>query len=241
MSFTQDELQAFNTILEQKLEMHRRALELSLDQRMSVLRKEFEQCLSAVQHDLLHNLPLRLSEQQNELKDTMSKYLEMYPQRVIEEAVPGDAKMAEMQAEISWDDLMDVIDKVVSARLSVLEGSIQAMVRDAEHSVLTQLHGLQSNLMQIRSRCTDTLAMGMNDANGVTGVTDIQDVFTSVEQLEHIVESLQVAMTANHTLLSNRLYHHQHQPFERAHPAQPPVIPSSESDGQDGEFAPHDN
>jgi hypothetical protein len=225
MSFTQDELQAFNTILEQKLAMHRRELELSLDQRMSVLKQEFERCL-AEQQDLLHNLPLRLSDQQNELKDTVSKYLEMYQPRVIEEVEQGNATIAEMQAEISWDDLMDVIDKVVSDRLSLLEGSIQSMVRNAESSLLTQLHSLQGNLMQIRSRCADTTT---------TGMTDIQDVFTSVEQLEHIVESLQVAMTANHTLLSNRLYHHQHLPLERAHPAQPPVLASSESDMQDGE------
>jgi len=33
---------------------------------------------------------------------------------------------------------------------------------------------------------------------------------------------MQVAMTANHALLSNRLYHHQHLPLERAHPASLP-------------------
>jgi hypothetical protein len=32
------------------------------------------------------------------------------------------------------------------------------------------------------------------------------------------MESMQVAMTANHALLSNRLYHHQQLPLERAHP-----------------------
>lgn len=225
MSFTQDELQAFNTILEQKLALHRRELELSLDQRMKMLRQEFEQYLATMQQDL-QNLPLRLSEQQNELKDTVSKYLAAYQPRVIEEVEQGDAGIAGVQAEISWDDLMDVIDKVVSDRLSLLEGAIQAMVRNAEHSLLTQLHSLQSSMTLIRSHCTDTTS---------TGMTDIQDVFTSVEQLEHIIELLQVAMTANHTLLSNRLYHHQHLPLERAHPTPPPVLPASENDVQDGE------
>ncbi len=225
MSFTQDELQAFNTILEQKLALHRRELELSLDQRMKMLRQEFEQYLATMQQDL-QNLPLRLSEQQNELKDTVSKYLAAYQPRVLEEVEQGDAGIAGLQAEISWDDLMDVIDKVVSDRLSLLEGAIQAMVRNAEHSLLTQLHSLQSSMTLIRSRCTDTTS---------TGMTDIQDVFTSVEQLEHIIKSLQVAMTANHTLLSNRLYHHQHLPLERAHPIPPPVLPANENDVQDGE------
>ncbi|MBV9258347.1 MAG: hypothetical protein JO215_10040, partial [Ktedonobacteraceae bacterium] len=53
MSFTQDELQSLNTILEQKLAAHRRELELSLDQRMNTLRQEFGQCLSALQQNLL--------------------------------------------------------------------------------------------------------------------------------------------------------------------------------------------
>lgn len=226
MSFTQDELQAFNIILEQKLAQHRRELELSLDQRMSMLKQEFEQYLAAVQQNLLHDLPLKLAEQQNQLKDTVTRYLETYPPHVIEEVQPRDARMAEMQAEISWDDLMDVIDKVVSDRLSALEGSIQSMVTSTERSLLTQLHGLQSSLQSMRSRCADPTT---------TGMTDIQDVFTSVEQLEHIIESLQVAMTANHTLLSNRLYHHQHLPLERAHPAPPPVLPASENAVQSGE------
>ncbi len=232
MSFTQDELQAFNTILEQKLEMHRRELEHSLDQRMSVLKQEFEQCLSILKQDLLHNLPLRLSEQQNKLQETVSKYLEIYQQRVIEEAEQGDTKVTEMQAEISWDDLMDVIDKVVSDRLSVLEGSIQSMVRNTERSLLMQLQSLQRNLLQVQSHCAEATTTGMN---GTNGMTDIQDMFTSVEQLEHIVESLQIAMTANHTLLSNRLSHHQHLPLDRAHLAQPPVQPSGENDEQDEE------
>ena len=85
------------------------------------------------------------------------------------------------------------------------------MVRNAEHSLLTQLHSLQSSMTLIKSHCTDTTS---------TGVTDIQDVFTSIEQLEHVIESLQVAMTANHTFLSNRLIHHQHLPLERAHPSE---------------------
>ncbi len=222
MSFTQDELQAFNTILEQKLATHRRELELSLDQRMNMLRQELEQYLAAVQQNLLYHLPLSLSDQQNELKNTVSQYLETYQAHVSEGVNHGDANVAEIQAEISWEDLMGVIDKVVSDRLSLLEGSIQTMFRNTERSLLTQLHSLQSNLMQIVPQFSDTTNANM---------TDIQDVFTSIEQLERIIESLQVAMTANHTLLSNRLYHHQHLPLERAHPAQPSAQPSTNESG----------
>src|SRR5260370_33210021 len=48
--------------------------------------------------------------------------------------------------------------------------------------------------------------------------TTIQEVLHGIEHLERIIESMQVAMTANHALLSNRLYHHQQLPLERAHP-----------------------
>lgn len=203
MSFTQDELDAFNTILEQKLAIHRRELELSLDQRMNMLRKEFEQYL-------LQYLPLRMAEQQNEVKDAASQGLEPYQARVIEEVEQGDATIAEVQAEISWDDLMDVIDTVVGNRLSSLEGSIQAMVSNTERSLLTQLRSSHSDLLQARQGCADPLTLD---------ITTMQDVFTSVEQLEHLIEALQVTMTANHTLLANRLYHHLRQPLERAHVA----------------------
>lgn len=215
MSFTQDELLAFNTILEQKLAAHRRELELSLDQRMNVLKQEFERYLGAVQQDLLDNLPSRLLYQQNGLSDVGSKY----PAHAIEEVEQGDASIAEIQAEISWEDLMDVIDKVVSDRLTSFEESIQSMVKNTERSLLTQLRSLQNFLVQGQEKSADT-------AN--TGIGDAQDVLANVEQLEHLIESLQVAMTANHTLLSNRLYHHQHQPLERAHPS---VQPLSEDNG----------
>jgi len=217
MSFTQDELQSLNTILEQKLAAHRRELELSLDQRMNTLRQEFGQCLSALQQNLLRDLPLRLSDQRNEANEVGNQHLEMYRTRFIEEVDQGDAEIAEIQAEISWDDLMVVIDKVVNDRLSLLEGSIQSMVRNIERSLMTQICNLRNDLMQTRQRCPETMT---------TEITDIRDVFTSIEQLEHLVESLQVAMTANHTLLSNRLYHHQHLPLERAHS---PILPDVQS------------
>ena len=223
MSFTQDELQAFNTILEQKLAEHRRELELSLDQRMNVLKQEFERYLAVVQQELLHNLPSMLPYQQNGSGAVSSGYQELHHAHVIEEIEQGDAGIAEIQAEVSWEDLMDVIDKVVSDRLASLEGSIQSMVRNAERALLAQLHSLQENLA--RPYSTDVTT---------PHVSDLQDVFTNVEQLEHIVEALQVAMTANHTLLSNRLYHHQHQPLERAHPIVQPLSASDEesSDSQ---------
>ena len=47
--------------------------------------------------------------------------------------------------------------------------------------------------------------------------TNIQEILHGIEHLEQIIESMQVIMTSNHALLSNRLYHHQQLPLERAH------------------------
>jgi hypothetical protein len=47
----------------------------------------------------------------------------------------------------------------------------------------------------------------------------MQDILTSINQLERIVESMQVAITANSALFSHRLYYHQNLPIERAHPS----------------------
>ena len=209
MSFTQDELQAFHSILEQKLALHRRELELSLDQRMGMLRQEFKQYLTAVEQDLLYNLPLRFVEQQNELKDAIIQRIGSYPSRAVEEEVQaGGADVVEMQADIAWEDLMGVIDRVVGERLSSLEETIQLMVRNTEHSLLTELRNLQGDQAQAKQRCTTTVS---------TDVSDLDAIFTSIEQLEHVMEALQVTMTANHKLLSNRLSHHQHLSLERAH------------------------
>ena len=53
----------------------------------------------------------------------------------------------------------------------------------------------------------------------MASVTLSNEILRGIEQLEHIVESMQVVMTTNHALLSNRLYHHQQLPLERAHPS----------------------
>jgi hypothetical protein len=260
MSFTQDELQSFNTILEQKLSIHRREMEHSFDKRMNVLRREFEQRLASVQQDLLRHLPVRLSDQQNKLRNTFIQQLEgqqehiketfnqeiehlqqqqqqmfeatveralaaqllaieqlinqrlplqsIESQRAYENEEHPDIGTIEVQTEVSWEDLVDVIDKSIGERLSTLEETIQSIVKHTEHYLLTQLHILRNDLTQ-----------GRQSYSG--NITNIQDVFTSIEQLERIIESMQVAMTANHALLSNRLYHHQQLPLERAHPGTP--------------------
>ncbi len=256
MSFTQDELQSFNTILEQKLATHRRELERSFDQRIHVLRREFEQRLVAVQQDLLRLLPTRISEQRDTLKNIFIQQIEgqqehiakamnqeieqlqlqlqqslettieralaaqlLAIEQLINQRLPlqpaelpqaytgpaqADIDAIEVQTEVSWEDLVEVIDRSIGERLAGFEEAIQTIVKHTEHYLLAQLHLLRNDLTQGRQ-------------NYAGNITNIQDVFTSIEQLERIIESMQVAMTANHALLSNRLYHHQQMPLERAH------------------------
>ena len=83
MSFTQDELQAFNSILEQRLSAQRRdlerTLERTLEQRLSTFRREIDQRLTTVEQDILRNLPPRLLDQQRVLKDSLSAKFETQP------------------------------------------------------------------------------------------------------------------------------------------------------------------
>lgn len=268
MSFTQDELQAFNTILEQKLTIHRRELERTFDQRLQVLRREFESRLQAAQQDLLRALPQRLSEQEYRLKNALTHKIDaqqtriaqavlreieqdqqpfedsiervlaaqllafeqLINQRLSPSATPivnytgevqEDFTGIEVQTEISWDALTEVIDHALDERLSTLNHSVQTTIKNMEHYLTTQIHALHDDLVHGPTR---SFAGTLNS---------VQDVFTSVEQLERIVESMQVAMNANNALLSNRLYHHQQLPHERAHPSHATATSLSEADAED--------
>src|SRR5205085_6195830 len=75
MSFTEDELQSFNTILEQRLAAQSREMERALDQRMSALRRDMEERLVATQQDILQTISLKMVEQQNVLITSLSQNL----------------------------------------------------------------------------------------------------------------------------------------------------------------------
>jgi len=96
-------------------------------------------------------------------------------------------------------------------------------MRNWEQYLSAQLRTLQTQLQDRALQIRQTQAYSGN-------LTNMQEVFQSIEQLERIIESMQVAMTANHALLSNRLYHHQQLPLERAHPGSRPPTPSAPPD-----------
>src|SRR5438045_1784798 len=67
MSFTEDELQSFHSILEERLALSRREMEHTLDQHLTALNREMEQRFLVAQQEMMRSFALKLTEQQNEL------------------------------------------------------------------------------------------------------------------------------------------------------------------------------
>lgn len=169
MSFTPDELQAFNTILEQKLAQHRREMERVIEQRLHVVRRDVDQRLMSIQQEVTRTLTQGFGEQNRKLRGMLGE-LVLSPDESVVEMTDED----EVETEIDFEDLSEAIRQALDERLLVLG--------------------------------------------------DLRDIFKSIEQLERIVESMQVTMTTTSSLLTNRLYHHQQLPLERAHPGQAPAM-----------------
>lgn len=259
MSFTEDELQSFNTILEQRLSAHRREIERVFDQRMNEYRRELDQRLIATQQDTLRTVSQKLTELQSRQDTVLSEKLAAQQTRItqaisneggqrqqqfeasldrmlsaqlpgieqllsrqmslqasqdatIGSGVPAQLEAIELQTELPWEDLMDVIGKALDERLSALNDATQRSLKNLEQYLSVRLHSLRDEFIRGQGQ-----AQGQTLYNG--NMTSIQEVLHGIEHLERIIESLQVAMTANHALLSNRLFHHQQLPLERAHAA----------------------
>lgn len=182
MSFTEDELQAFNTILEQRLAAHRLEVEQAFDQRINALRRDLDQRL-ALQ-----------SSGERAAYDGGDEHIS-----------PPHIEAIEVQTDLPWEDLADVFGKLLDVRFSALSESIQAIMRSLEQHLSFQLRNLRGQVQPYKG--------------DLASATNTDDILRGIEQLERIVESMQVVMTTNHALLSNRLYHHQQLPLERAHPS----------------------
>lgn len=261
MSFTADELQSFNEILEKRLTAQRQEFERALEQRLQTHRREMEQRLIAVQREIISTFIQRLSEQHKALQTTLGQKLNAQQLNVtqavsyeikqrqqpqpqweglvdralaaqllaIEELLnqrlslqplddaglqvgehPPHFEAIEVQTDLPWEDLVNIFGKVLDERFIQLSESIQATTRGLEQYLSEQLHALHT---QVRDGIVHATQLQTYPEN----LSSIQEVFRSIEQLERIIESMQVAMTANHALLSNRLYHHLQLPLERAH------------------------
>jgi hypothetical protein len=117
----------------------------------------------------------------------------------------------EVQTEIPWEDLIDLMNTALNERFATFNISLQDRLQDVVQEVLSQIQHLQDDLRKVQP------ASSSPDVHGTD--REMQDILTSIDQLERIVDSMQVAMAANSTLIANRLYHHQRLPMERAHPS----------------------
>lgn len=260
MSFTEDELQAFNSILEQRFAVHRQEMEQALDRRLDHFRQNiddrfltFQQQIVALLEQSAASAPSapsspgldeRLGEQQTRIAHLFSqeaeqrtRQIEAMVDRMLAAQLLGIEQILgqhlvnrqpesgvtdlqprletiEVQTELSWEDLVAVMGKALDERLVSLSDSLQQSVKNLEQYLSARLHGLRDELARLQSASHPAY----NDSVVNDGTT-VQEVLSGIEHLERVMESMQVAMTANHALLSNRLYHHQQLPLERAHPA----------------------
>ncbi len=256
MSFTPDELQAFNDIFEKKLSAYQHEMEGVFDQRLNTLRREVEQRVQTVQQDVLQklgeqqqhfqaSLQQKLTAQQVDIIQTVSQEVQQQqPQLegIVDRALAAQLlaiqemldqhfslqpeedevvapsmsehtpqfETIEVQTDLPWEDLIDIFGRVLDERFTVLNDSTQSAMRNLEQYFVVQMRSIQTQLQDIAIHNRQTQTHSGN-------ITNLQEVFQSIEQLERIIESMQVAMTANHALLSNRLYHHQQMSYERAH------------------------
>lgn len=226
MSFTEDELQAFTTILEQRFVVHRQEMEQVIDQRISDLRRDVDQMLTKSGDQKVQQteaaidrmLAVQLLGIEQLLNQSMSlRALERYP--LAQAAVQPQLEAIEVQTEFPWEDLVATMGKALDERLALMNTSLQHSMKDLEQYLTLYLRGLRDEIGRSQGH-------GPHYSSSLSNTTSAQEILDGIEQLEHILESMQVAMTANHALLSNRLYHHQQLPLERAHPA-PYTTPSN--------------
>ena len=269
MSFTEDELQAFNSILEQRFTTHRQEMEQSIDQRLENFRQQIDRRFATFEQEgqsllkqqfagqeelLIAAIGEKLNAQQDQIARIFSQEAEQKSSHVetavdrmlaaqllgieqlVSQSTPknqfeADAtephqqlETIEVQTELSWEDLVAVMGKALDERLVSLSDLLQHSIKNLEQYLAVRLQSLRDELVRLQG--TRQTYSGSVLSNG----TSVQEVLTGIEHLERVMESMQVAMTANHALLSNRLYHHQQLPLERAHPnsaAQTHITPAN--------------
>jgi hypothetical protein len=236
MSFTPDEIQTFSTILEQKLAQHRREMELVFERRLQVVKQELEQRLSELRQEVKRLLVQEFVGQERVLRGVVEQLVvatgivvsDMDGVEMEDEDESGESE----EEEIGWDDLSEFIGQSLDERLQVLGESLRGVVREVERSTLARLQEMQreltyryerqggrsgSGMSVLKRRTSVSEQSGQQEQSDERTLTNMQDVFRSIEQLERLIESMQVATTTNLSLVSNRLYYHQHLPLEHAH------------------------
>ncbi|GAC1453674.1 MAG: hypothetical protein PVSMB2_01020 [Ktedonobacteraceae bacterium] len=215
MSFTKDELQSFNTILEQKLTQQRRELERGFDQRLHVFKREIEQRLVFTQQDLVRVLAQHLSEHYRKLREVLGQRSDAQHVR-IPSTVFSETELKQQLEDVvehALDTQLISFDQLIAERFAPVDEMVGDASTASPNFAEMELH-TEIPLDELSEAINKTF-----DARFSALETSLKMSITGIERLELILESMQVAMTSNHALLSNRMYHHQQLPLERAHPA----------------------
>jgi len=216
MSFTQEELQSFHSVLEQRFQAHQQEVEQAFDQRIAVFRRYSEQRLDAMQQEILRVMSSKLSEFQGQIEAFLSEKLNAWQQALASREEMHNAGLLnghqqleaiEVQTELPWEDLAHVIGQTLDERLASFKEETHRLLNQQEQQIATHLNGIQHELAG--------KDLQPQEPQGESPV--LEGLLQGIEHLERVIESLQVVMTANHALLSDRLYSHQQQPIERAH------------------------
>src|SRR5437764_678331 len=117
MSFTADELQSFNDILDRKLAIHRQEMERALDQRLQLLRHEIEQRLLATQQEVLRSLTQKLSELHKSLQTLLSQ---KFNDQQVSIAQTFSTEMRQRQQQ-QQPQLEGIVDRALAAQLLAIE------------------------------------------------------------------------------------------------------------------------
>jgi hypothetical protein len=139
MSFTADELEAFNSILEQRLTAHSRELELLFDHRIQLIRSEYEQHLTRAQQELTAQLRAieELLNQRIPLQTPDTAALEFASKMQQFDAI-------EVQTDLPWEELNELFGKALDKRFAVLNATMQAAMRTLEQALSAKIQDLQS-------------------------------------------------------------------------------------------------
>lgn len=265
MSFTEDELESFNTILEQRLLAQRQEFEMILDRRLEALQSSFHARIIAFQQEFINDASSKLANLQAALnsdlevslnalhartsqsvEDLVEKCLHTQEQhfenlvsrtnvlqlqgveQLLQEYSPPRISMSttldnqdqpshydsiEVQTELPLEALIEAFNRSLNERFASLQNVTQGVFKQWEEFLHTRLQTLSAqlfeNMAQMQHRTASPLQLESHP--------DLQSVLQGIDQLERVIESMQVAMTANQALLSNRIHHHQQLPLERAH------------------------
>jgi hypothetical protein len=225
MSFTTDELESFNTILEQRLAAHSNELERIFEQRTQLIQREFEQRLIAAQLTIIDTLTTQMQAQLEGIVDhalasqllAIEELLKQYLLPKSYDETPPDFgngvqqfDTIEVQTDLPWEELNDLFGKALDERFNTLNETTQAALSNMEQVLSARLQGLQFQVHELVMHSHQTLPY-------TDQFSAPQEALQNIGQLERLVESLQVTMTSNHALLSNRLLHHLQLPLEQAH------------------------